>query len=148
METIKIDVLIHRGEKCISLAFAYNNTLTAIVKAFDNAHWSATNKAWLLADTAENRSKIKEVFKGKAVFEIGEGLQKQNKISPKSTFHAQQLAPEAIAKIEKFKQWLRSKRYSESTIGTYTDALKTFLRFYSGKPIQEITNDDYTTGHF
>jgi integrase/recombinase XerD len=37
---------------------------------------------------------------------------------------------------------MRSRRYSESTIGTYTDALKIFLRFYSDKPISEITNND------
>ena len=47
-----------------------------------------------------------------------------------------------LAEIEKFKLWLRSKRYSESTITTYADALKTFLRFYANKPIAAITNDD------
>ena len=38
--------------------------------------------------------------------------------------------------------WLNSKRYSASTIGTYADALKTFLRYHAHKPIAEITNDD------
>ena len=39
-------------------------------------------------------------------------------------------------------QWMRSKRYSESTIGTYTDALRIFLRFYSNKAVSEISNND------
>ena len=49
---------------------------------------------------------------------------------------------EIISKLQKFKYWLRSRRYSENTVKTYTDALKTFLCFYHDKPIHEITNDD------
>jgi integrase/recombinase XerD len=41
-----------------------------------------------------------------------------------------------------FINWMRSRRYSESTIGTYSDALKTFLRFYEDKDVSEISNDD------
>ena len=37
---------------------------------------------------------------------------------------------------------MRSKRYSESTIKTYSEALKSFLIFYRLKPINEIDNDD------
>jgi integrase/recombinase XerD len=37
---------------------------------------------------------------------------------------------------------LQSKRYSESTIGTYADALSTFLRFYANKVFSEIDNAD------
>ncbi|MBK7818912.1 MAG: site-specific integrase [Sphingobacteriaceae bacterium] len=50
--------------------------------------------------------------------------------------------PEVTAKIEELKRWMRSKRYSESTIGTYSDALKTFLRYAGEKPISEISNQD------
>ncbi|MBC7411590.1 MAG: phage integrase N-terminal SAM-like domain-containing protein, partial [Bacteroidia bacterium] len=37
---------------------------------------------------------------------------------------------------------MRSKRYSESTVTSYSDALKSFLVFYREKSIAEITNDD------
>lgn len=37
---------------------------------------------------------------------------------------------------------MRSKRYSESTLTTYSEALKTFLVFYREKPITDITNED------
>jgi len=49
---------------------------------------------------------------------------------------------EGIAQIEKFKQWLRSKRYSESTVTTYSEALKSFFVFYRDKAVAEITNED------
>jgi len=49
---------------------------------------------------------------------------------------------EGILQIEKFKQWLLSKRYSPSTIKTYSEALKSFFIFYREKPIAEISNED------
>nr|WP_262987290.1 site-specific integrase [Flavobacterium xueshanense] len=52
--------------------------------------------------------------------------------------------------MEKFKQWMRSKRYSESTISTYSEALKSFLFFYREKPVVEINNEDviiYNNGY-
>jgi integrase/recombinase XerD len=49
---------------------------------------------------------------------------------------------EGTVQIEKFRYWLLSKRYSENTIKTYTEALKSFLIFYNEKPVAEITNDD------
>ena len=44
--------------------------------------------------------------------------------------------------IEKFVHWLRSKRYSESTIKSYKNAIKVFLMYCSKKEIHEIDNDD------
>ena len=38
--------------------------------------------------------------------------------------------------------WLKSKRYSSNTIKTYTEALRTFLKYYASKPSSQITNDD------
>jgi integrase/recombinase XerD len=41
-----------------------------------------------------------------------------------------------------FKKWLRSKRYSENTLKTYSDAIKTFLYYFKHKTIEEIDNQD------
>jgi len=58
-------------------------------------------KVWHLPDTEENRIKFK--------------LATASSLLP---------SEEGIIQIEKFQLWLRSKRYSESTINTYKDALK------------------------
>src|SRR5690606_22858804 len=49
------------------------------------------------------------------------------------------------AQIESFTRWLRSKRYSENTIKTYTEALRVFLQFFSYKELDEIDNEDIIT---
>jgi integrase/recombinase XerD len=52
------------------------------------------------------------------------------------------LKTDKAAKAEQFSRWLKSKRYSDNTIKTYTEALKSFLLFYNSKPVEEISNED------
>jgi integrase/recombinase XerD len=52
------------------------------------------------------------------------------------------LSEEQKIHLEKFKYYLLSKRYSPSTIKTYTETVSTFLRFFSSKPITEINHTD------
>ena len=44
--------------------------------------------------------------------------------------------------IERFKDYLNSKRYSPNTTKVYSDSLATFFRYFSAKEITDISNDD------
>jgi integrase/recombinase XerD len=112
-------IITHRGSKRIAVYFEKNAEWIARIKKLEGSRWSQTMGVWHLPDTEENRIRFK--------------LTPLSHTIPSS---------EGIAQIEKFKQWMRSKRYSESTITTYTEALKSFLVFYREKPIAEITNED------
>jgi integrase/recombinase XerD len=112
-------LITHRGSKRIAVFFEKNVELIARIKKIDGARWSQTMGVWHLPDTEENRIRFR--------------------ITP---FPHSIPSTEGIAQIEKFKQWMRSKRYSESTITTYSEALKSFLVFYREKPVAEITNED------
>ncbi|MGL5111398.1 MAG: tyrosine-type recombinase/integrase [Flavobacterium sp.] len=114
----KATIISHRKEKRIAVYFEKNAELISRIKQLDGSRWSQSLGVWHLPDTLENRIRFKI-----------------------STI-AHLPSPEGIEQIEKFKQWLRSKRYSESTIATYTEALKTFLVFYRDKAVAEITNED------
>ena len=46
------------------------------------------------------------------------------------------------SEIYKFKYWMKQKRYSESTIDSYTEALAIFFGYYSSKKPDEIRNSD------
>lgn len=112
-------IITHRGNKRIAVYFEKNAEWIARIKQVEGSRWSQTLGVWHLPDTEENRIRFK--------------LMPMPHTIPSS---------EGIAQIEKFKQWLRSKRYSESTIATYTEALKSFLVFYRDKAIIDITNED------
>lgn len=111
-------LITHRKEKRIAVYFEKDPVLIARIKQLDGARWSQTLGVWHLPDTEDYRIRFR-IF------------------APSYLPSA-----EGIEQIDKFKQWMRSKRYSESTITTYCDALKSFLIFHREKPISEITNED------
>ena len=45
--------------------------------------------------------------------------------------------------IAYFEAWLKSRRYSNSTIKTYTEALKVFLKYFQDRDPAEISNKDF-----
>ena len=112
-------IITYKKQQRISVIF--DNTADAIarIKKLEDARWSETLGCWHLPDTEENRLRFK--------------LPNASELLPNI---------EIIKAIENFQRWLRSKRYSENTIKTYSDALKSFLVFYRTKNIHEISNED------
>jgi integrase/recombinase XerD len=51
-------------------------------------------------------------------------------------------SPENMISIRDFRQWLKHKRYSASSIRTYTEMVTVFAVKMQPKPLQELTNDD------
>lgn len=90
----------HNSENRIAVYFEKNKDLIIRIKQIEGARWSQQKTVWHIPDTIENRERFK--------------------IEPLTNSHP---SAEGIVQIEKFKQWLRSKRYSESTITTYSEAL-------------------------
>jgi len=112
-------IITHRGSKRIAVSFEKNAELIARIKLVEGSRWSQTLGVWHLPDTEENRIRFK--------------LMPMPHTIPST---------EGMAQIAKFKQYLGSKRYSENTITTYSEILRTFLVFYREKPVAEITNED------
>jgi len=112
-------IIIYKKESRISVEFEKNLELNERIKKIEGCKWSQSLKCWHIPDTPENRIR----------FKIESGLQ-------------QSLNIEKDVKIEEFRRWLKSKRYSDNTIKTYCEALKTFLYYFSEKTIEKIVNQD------
>lgn len=52
------------------------------------------------------------------------------------------LSPAARAGLQKYKSWLESHRFPETTIRTYTGMMETFLKFVAPKEADECDSDD------
>lgn len=100
----KAEIIKHRKQSRIAVYFEKDPDLIARIKKLDGALWSVTRGVWHLPDTPEYR----ERFKIPPLIIPDEGH---------------------LRRIEDFRMWLASKRYSPSTINTYTDALKSFFTF-------------------
>jgi len=111
-------IISHKSQSRIAIIFERSQVLISRIMQVEGSKWSQTKKLWHIPDTEENRVRF--------------GIY-QN--TPK-------LSQEAIHQIEKFKQWMNSRRYSQNTIKTYSESLKSFLLYYYEKPPYLITNDD------
>ena len=109
-------IIKHKGEMRIAVFFEKNTDLISRIKKVEGSRWSQSNGFWHVPNTVENQIRFKITVSLPSV--------------------------EGIEAIEKFKQYLRSKRYSESTITTYSEALKSFFTFFNSKSINLITNED------
>ena len=112
-------IVKHREETRIGVQFEKNAQLIKRIKEFQDARWSPTKKYWHLPDTEENRISFK--------------IKLERETLPST---------QGIAELEKFKNFLHSKRYGSNTVNTYCDALKSFLVHYRARTISEITNQD------
>lgn len=110
---------IHHKQKVIFIHFEKNYQLIQEVKKIPGSIWSQSKKVWYVLDSDYHR----KLF----------NLEPLSYSLP---------SEEGIKHLEKFTYWLKSKRYSENTIKTYTDALKSFLIFYNTKELSAITNED------
>ena len=112
-------LISHQNQLRIAVYFEPQKELIQRFKQLEGARWSSTLKVWHLPDTKEYRK------------QFGISIYFNNLISS-----------EAIEKLEYFDKWLRSKRYSENTIKTYTEVAHVFLTYFKEKSVETITNDD------
>ena len=124
-EGIVATKISHRNQHWIKLEYAKDGRKNNAVRQVPGYAYSKTHGAWLIPGNRKAMVSLLEELGHKT--EVGE------------------LNAETIKKIDKYIQWLRSKRYSESTVKTYTEALTVFLRYYWNKPVSEISNQDVIT---
>ena len=158
LPTLSIKTAQHNNLKVVQLHFEKNENLLQLLRNNKSLRWSQTMKCWYFSFSKDIKQEIFKLVRGSAfldysAFEQEAILEKINASHPSSTLKThqvelkpvnllQELSEQGEKKLEEFKKWLRSKRYSDNTIKTYADALKTFLRYYANKAIAEINNND------
>jgi integrase/recombinase XerD len=116
----------HRGEKRLLIIVPNKPDINERIRKLAGVRWSATYRSWHVPDNEQYRN----VFR----LPIPDPV-----YTPKDSNEFAEGAPE---KLEELTRWMRSKRYSENTIGTYIDALKTFFKYFHAKKVEDITNED------
>ncbi len=121
----KIEPIIHQDQKRLALKFAYKKEWNEKARALKGARWSNTHKCWHVQDNVYFRALFNMTT-------LPDYLPK--KMADSGT--------EISEKLNEYVLWMQSKRYSESTIESYTKALLVFFQFYRNKPIEDISNRD------
>lgn len=142
-------IFIRNGEikkrPVVLLSFSFDQTLIDLVKTLPSWAWSISEKAWIIPYSDEVVSQLLPVFQGKAWLDYSEF----KKVKIPEPAHASLPAsnPTTQSEIAKFQDWMRNRRYSESTIKNYVQSLSLFLRFTGNKNPEEITNEDLESFH-
>ncbi len=135
---IKIEQIKHRGGNYIGLFFDYNDELINAVRKLPGRKWSQRKNCWYVPLSKGSIDSIKSCFAGIANLEINSysftelDYRKENK----------GIVNKASETVKLYSKYLEGKRYSESTVRTYSSFIKDFLVYLSNKPLTEITNRD------
>lgn len=145
MKTIIIKRQSHQGENRLTLEFEYDKDLLLLIKSIEGAQWNSSMRYWHIADKPEMVGRLLQLMKGKAWIDYT-SLKEESKSKTPSTVTEFTTLPELsqsdAKKIEKFRQWMVHRRYSDSTIGTYTSMLGNLLRFIRPKESTDLVPED------
>ena len=133
LPTINISTGLHRNNSVFFLHFYFNDLIIEKLKSI-SASWSQTKKCWCLKNSEENLALILELFKDVTKVDV-------SKI-PKKTGFKRDLTTAEKKILNNFYLFLKGKRYSQSTIQTYTFFIADFINFHTKTPLEELTNRD------
>jgi len=146
---VKLKQSVHNAKSVVQILFERNNELQQVLRSNTSMRWSKTMSCWYVPYSITIAQDLFQLLKNKAYLDYDDlktdpVIEKPQVQKMVAITNNELQAPgiEISDKLKEFKDWLMSKRYSESTISTYTDAIKTFLRYYSYKSVAEITNID------
>jgi len=140
------EITIELSGKSIVLKMPKNETDIQFIRTFQYVRWDNAHFKWVVPNYGKNLELIKNYFNTR-ITRIETRIPEQPKAIPhfESTVMVTDLPKidsESLEEIERFKQWMEHKRYSESTVKTYIMAITVFLRFIKPKTSIEATNED------
>lgn len=133
----------HREQEVVFLEFGINQDILKVIKTLNGIRWSQTRKSWYIPEKDFRMHQLLTVVKDLANVDFSrlEAIQpestKKEVIVPKPSTPA-----EITVLVERLRFWMSHKRYSESSITSYTEGIKTFLVFTHPKPVEKLNNDD------
>lgn len=133
----------HRNDNQILLQFDYNKELIALTWSIPNARWSQTLNSWYIKNTADNLKLIFFTFKDKAYINKRAFFKSTpTKVIAAKPKRVRLLTQENKDVLNRFYTYLKGKRYSKSTIRTYTFFIADFIEFHNNKALESLNNRD------
>ena len=131
MSKIQYQPIFHKNQNRILVIFDFDAALVKKLRANTDAIWSATFKAWHIADTEYNRIKCKIPF-----------TKIENILPNKSTNISKPLSIKNEQLLQKLIQLLELKAYSQSTIKTYKNEVHIFFQSLSKVDAENLSIED------
>jgi integrase/recombinase XerD len=145
---IKAIPFVHHGIEQIGLFFPYNNEWKEVAKNI-GCKWSSSHQYWYLPKSRSNLGKVFNAFKGKVWVDATEvygrkNQKKESSIAVTASMNGLttlRLNTKKVVPTE-FINLLKIRRYSQSTIDTYSSMFSNFINYFPTKDIAKITEDE------
>lgn len=141
---ITLSKVRHKHNNQILIGFKHDWTLIDVVKHLPEAKWSRTHKSWYIKNNPENLKSIFSVFKQHAYVDASNIFNK-NKTTTHITLPQKQqrhLTKNQKQILNNFYKFLLGKRYSKSTVETYSFFVADFLAYHTTIPINSLSNTE------
>ncbi len=139
---ITLERKYHRKEHQIIINFKYDESLLAILRDVPMAKWSKSLKTWYILNTPENLKLIFKLFKGEANINAEAVFNKSMPMHQYPKKRIRNLTNTNRSLLNNFFKYLKGKRYSQSTIDTYTQQIADFIEYNNDKDTDALTNRD------
>lgn len=140
-------IIIKRAEvdniDSLQLFFKYDDQILSIIRKARKFKWSKTKRCWHGIFSTYNLNLIRQTFKDIAILVEDETLY----VTPviKQYKKNRVLCDEHNKFLEAFIKYLEGKRYSMSTVSTYSSFIADFLEYIKDKPMSGLSNRDVET---
>ncbi len=143
---IRLEKASHHEQEVVKLLFEKNESLQYAIRPLKGLRWSKTMGAWYVPMRGSLQAELFTLLKGKAWIDYSAlsnpAPHTEHIEAPKAIPNALPLRADLQLRLEEFRQWMFSKRYSVNTIKTYTEALRCFLAFFKDKQASDFQNRD------
>jgi integrase/recombinase XerD len=140
------DIAIEISPKQIAIKMPKNDTDIQFIRTFRYVRWDKNNFKWIIPNYGKNIDLVKNYFNERITQIKTIVAMPKNPLCVYATTEMITDLPlldkASEQEIVVFKKWMEHKRYSESTIKTYIQAIGTFLRFIKPKTSADAINDD------
>ncbi|AUC84753.1 integrase [Polaribacter sp. ALD11] len=134
LPTIFLEQKNHKKAPQLLVKFNYNNSLINLLRKIPGTNWSSSLKSWYIANSKENLDLVLNTFKSITIID-------SSKLPKKEPFK-RNLTESQKKLLNNFYLYLKGKRYSQSTIQTYTFFVADFVNFHTKTSLEELKNRD------
>jgi site-specific recombinase XerD len=143
MKNITLEPFMHNSLHCIAVKFPYNFETKEYIKKFTGVKWTKTHRTFYIYYTEARLEDLKEYITKGGIKIISN--RKEKFILRKSKGIKIALKPLNKEKTDVYRHYLdflKGKRFSKSTIASYSNFILEFLRFTDQKPVDQLDEND------
>ncbi|QOD59420.1 tyrosine-type recombinase/integrase [Polaribacter haliotis] len=144
MTNVSLEAFTHNSQHCIAIKFPYNFELKEYIKQFHGVRWTKTHSTFYIYYN-EVRIENLKIYLAKGDIQII--TNNKNEVAQRISTRGIKIEQKTLNKektivYKHYLDYLKGKRFSKSTIASYSNFILEFLRFTEQKPVDNLNEND------